>query len=80
VSQFDSNFIPNMAAPERAGGEYHGDPNASVWGGPVGMQPQGVNNPNGNVAGVAAMTITPELAYTLEGPQPDGMQAILPGT
>lgn len=71
MSQWDDNFIPNMAAPERAGGEYTGDPNADgTWGGPAGMQPQGPNNPNGNVAGVAAMTITAELAGFLEGPQP----------
>jgi hypothetical protein len=70
MSQFDDNFIPNMPAPERAGGEYKGDPDATgVWGGPVGMQPQGANNPAGNVAGVAAMTITAELAGFLEGPQ-----------
>ena len=81
MSQWDDNFIPNMAAPERAAGEYHGDPNANgVWGGPVGQQPQGPNNPNGTVAGVAAMTITADLADTLEGPQPDGYAAVLPGT
>ena len=74
-------FIPNFPAPERAFGEYTGNPliaslaeyNIDPSTGkpfvvPV-TQPQGPNNPLGNTPGVPAMTITPAMAALLEGSQ-----------
>ncbi len=52
---------------------YTGDP-TGTWeagpGGAKGWQPQGPNNPLGDIPGVPAMTITAAMAAKLEGPQP----------
>jgi hypothetical protein len=65
-----SNYLPNFAPGERAGGEYHGNPITAVLGGTVGMQPQGANNPLGQIPGIAVMSINAETLETLSGPQP----------
>jgi hypothetical protein len=62
-------YIPNFPAPERAGGEYIGNPAIAALGGTHGYQPQGPNNPLGDVPGVPAMTLTAALLSKLSGPQ-----------
>ena len=64
------SYIPNFPAPERAGGEYHGNPVTAVLGGTTGIQPQGTNNPAGQVPGVPVMSITAASLQLLSGPQP----------
>jgi hypothetical protein len=64
-----SNYIPNFPAPERAGGEYTGSPVTAVLGGTHGYQPQGANNPLGDVPGVPVMSLTAETLGKLSGPQ-----------
>jgi hypothetical protein len=65
-----ATYIPNFPAPERAYGEYTG-PTFLQWsGGTTGMQPQGPNNPAGQIPGIPVMSITPETLETLSGPQP----------
>jgi hypothetical protein len=63
-------YIPNFPAPERAGGEYTGNPITSALGGTTGYQPQGPNNPAGQVPGIPVMSINAATAERLEGPQP----------
>jgi hypothetical protein len=63
-------YIPNPPAPERAGGEYTGNPILAVLGGTVGYQPNGANNPVGNVGSVPVMSITAATLALLSGPQP----------
>jgi hypothetical protein len=65
VEPYPNAFIPNLPAPERAYGERTA-PDTS-W---TGIQPQGPNNPLGQISGVPAMTITAAMAEKLEGPQP----------
>jgi hypothetical protein len=63
-------YIPNPPAPERAHGEYTGNPVTAVLGGTHGYQPQGPNNPLGDVPGIPVMGITAETLGKLSGPQP----------
>jgi hypothetical protein len=63
-----ATYIPMAPAGERASGTYTGP--ISYGTGPTGYQPQGDNNPAGQVPGILAMAITLEVAATLEGPQP----------
>jgi hypothetical protein len=65
-----ASYIPNFVPAERAGGEYHGNPITAVLGGTVGYQPQGANNPLGQIASIPVMSITAETLQTLSGPQP----------
>ena len=65
-----SNYIPNLPAPERAGGEYHGNPVTAVLGGTTGYQPQGPNNPAGQLFSIPVMSLNAESLETLSGPQP----------
>lgn len=65
-----ATYIPNFAPGERAGGEYHGSPIPAVLGGPIGYQPQGPNNPLGQIPGVPVMSINAKTLETLSGPQP----------
>ena len=67
------NYIPNPPAPERAGGQYTGNPVTAVLGGTIGIQPQGANNPAGQVPGVPVMSITAASLQLLSGPQPSGV-------
>lgn len=62
-------YIPNMPAPERAHGEYTG-PTFPQWsGGTVGYQPQGPNNPEGQVGSIPVMSINAKTLETLDGAQ-----------
>jgi hypothetical protein len=63
-------FIPNFPAPERAGGEYTGNPVTRVLGGTTGYQPQGANNPLGQVPGIPVMSINAATLGMLSGSQP----------
>ena len=63
-------YIPNLVAPERAGGEYSGPTFAQWSGGTTGYQPQGANNPAGQIPGVPIMSINAETLEKLSGPQP----------
>lgn len=63
-------YIPNFPAPERAGGEYTGNPVTAVLGGTHGYQPQGANNPLGDVPGIPVMSINAETLQVLSGAQP----------
>ena len=65
-----ATYIVNPPAPERAGGEYTTNPILAVLGGTTGHQPQGDNNPLGDVPGIAAIAITAEVFGYLSGPQP----------
>jgi hypothetical protein len=63
-------YIPNFAPGERAGGEYTG-PRFLLWsGGTTGMQPQGPNNPAGQIPGIPVMSLNAKTLETLSGPQP----------
>ena len=62
-----------MPAPERAGGEYTGNPLTNSLGGTTGHQPQGPNNPNGDLPGIPAMCITGKSAQLIEGPPPESL-------
>ncbi len=63
-------YIANMPAPERAGGEYTG-PTFPQWsGGTTGYQPQGPNNPEGQVGSIPVMSIKADTLEMLVGPQP----------
>jgi hypothetical protein len=64
-------YIPNQPAPERAYGDRSGEDDSWMPGTPgTGMQPQGPNNPAGDIPGIPAMTINAATAATLSGPQP----------
>jgi hypothetical protein len=63
-------YIPNPPAPERAGGEYTGNPITAVLGGPTGHQPGGDNNPLGDNGSVPVMSLTADALATLCGSQP----------
>jgi hypothetical protein len=63
-------YIPNPPAPERGGGEYTGNPVTAILGGTVGYQPQGPNNPEGQIPGILAMSITAATLQMLSGAQP----------
>jgi hypothetical protein len=75
-------YIPNFPAPERAGGEYTGNPVTAVLGGPTGIQPQGANNPAGQIPGIPIMSIRADTLAMLSGPQPVGgsVSGSIPGT
>jgi hypothetical protein len=47
-----ATYIPNFPAPERVYGQYTGPTYLQWSGGTVGMQPQGPNNPAGQIPGV----------------------------
>ena len=64
-----ANYIANFPAPERAGGEYTGNPLTASLGGTVGYQPQGDNNPLGQVPGIPVMSLTAETLGKLSGAQ-----------
>jgi hypothetical protein len=66
-------YIENFPAPERAGGEYTGNPVTAYLGGGPSMQPQGANNPEGNVPGIPAMALNAATLAMLSGPQPAGV-------
>jgi hypothetical protein len=63
-------YIVNPPAPEREGGEYTGNPILASLGGTVGHQPQGANNPAGDVGSVPVMSLTAATLALLSGPQP----------
>jgi hypothetical protein len=65
-----ANYIPNLPAPERAYGQYTGPMFLQWSGGTTGHQPQGANNPLGDVASIPVMSINAETLETLSGPQP----------
>jgi hypothetical protein len=75
-------YIENFPAPERAGGEYTGNPALAALGGTVGIQPQGENNPEGQVPGIPAMALTAATMAMLCGPQPVAgeVSGSIPGT
>jgi hypothetical protein len=62
-------YIPNPPAPERAGGEYTGNPITAVLGGTVGHQPGGDNNPLGDNGSIPVMSLTADALACLVGPQ-----------
>jgi hypothetical protein len=64
-----ANYIPNMPAPER-GHDYTGPTFPSWSGGTTGYQPEGPNNPAGNVGSIPVMSIKAETWEMLSGPQP----------
>jgi hypothetical protein len=63
-------YIPNPPAPERAGGQYTGNPITAALGGTIGYQPQGANNPEGQTPGVPVMSINAATLQMLSGAQP----------
>jgi hypothetical protein len=64
-----ASYIPNFPAPERAYGQYTGPTYLQWSGGTIGYQPQGPNNPAGQIPGVLVMSITAETLGKLSGPQ-----------
>ena len=56
--------------PFAVGGEYTGNPLTASLAGTTGYQPQGPNNPAGQISGIPVVNINAETLETLTGPQP----------